>query len=43
MLEKTESKDDYDENITREFDAFVNSLVLDKKIIWFHTVRILSN
>ena len=43
MLEKTESKDDYDENIMREFDAFVNSLVLDKKIIWFHTARILSN
>ena len=41
MQEKTESKD-YDENTMREFDAFVNSLELDKKVIQFHTVRILS-
>ena len=41
MQEKTESKD-YDENTMRGFDAFVNSLELDKKVIQFHTVRILS-
>ena len=41
MQEKTESKD-YDENTMREFDAFVNSLELEKKVIQFHTVRILS-
>ena len=32
MQEKTEnSPDDYDENVRKEFDAFVNGLELDKK------------
>ena len=31
MQEKTENKDDYDKNLMKEFDTFVNSLDLDKK------------
>ena len=31
MQEKMENKDDYDENVMKEFDAFVNNLELNKK------------
>ena len=44
MQEKTEnSPDDYDENVRKEFDGFVNGLELDKKkVIPFHIVEMLS-
>ena len=43
MQENTEnSPDDYDENVRKKFDAFVNGLELDKKVIRFHIVEILS-
>ena len=31
MQEKTENKDNYDENVMKEFYAFVNSLESDEK------------
>ena len=35
MQEKTKnSSDDYDKNVSKEFDAFVNGLELDKKRLY---------
>ena len=39
MQEKSENKDDYDENVMKKFDVFVNSLELDKKDYRFSYFR----